>query len=95
MEWVIAIGVVIVLTAFGWYAWQKACVYRVLADARLLVDEYKARCNEVNRFVINEKELKKVYPSSSESVIREVWKQLIAERLVDRDPMDGEWCIRK
>lgn len=95
MEWVFAAVIVIVGIGGMIYAWHKVKVFRVLADARLLIEEYRARCNEVNRFVINKEEFSKIYPTAGEAVIREVWTRLVNEKVIDRDPLDGEWCIRK
>lgn len=95
VEWIVAMLAVVGFGALGSFLWYRIRIYRIFKDAKLLIEEYKAKCNEVNRFVISEQELRKIYPSISENVIREVWKQLVMERAVDRDPIDGEWCIRK
>lgn len=95
MDMLITIFVIVGFVAFLLYLWFRICTYRVFVDAKLVIEEYRGRCHEANRFIFNEGELKKLYPEATDNVLREVWRRLVMEKAIDRDNVDGEWCIKK
>lgn len=59
-----------------------------------MLDEYRGRLTGSNRFLISEKLLCEAFSEYDHEDIHVVWKRLVERRLVDRDPLDGEMCIR-
>jgi len=64
-------------------------------EVEFIIEEYRGRANESNRFLVSEEWLTKAFPEYTREDVREIWKRIIARRLVDRDPIDSEMCIRK
>jgi len=90
------LGIIIIIFAITIvvYGAFRGRVYFVLDEAREIIEEYKTRCTGANRFVLNETVLRELFPGYHHLVLRTVWKQLVAEKAIDKDPLDQEWCIR-
>jgi hypothetical protein len=59
------------------------------------VKSYKRLCTGNNRFVVTVPVLQDVFREFNTDVIEKVWRDLVIEKIIQEDPMDGEWCIRK
>jgi len=64
-------------------------------DVDLMIEGYRARLTGNNRFLISENFLAEAFPEYSREDVREIWKRVIARKLVDRDELDSEMCVRK
>ena len=64
-------------------------------EVEFIIEEYRGRTNESNRFLVSEEWMTKAFPEYTRDDVREIWKRIIARKLIDRDPIDGEMCIRK
>jgi hypothetical protein len=59
------------------------------------VESYKKKCVGVNRFVVTVPELQNIFREYETKIINRVWLDLIREHVIEKDPMDDEWCVRK
>ena len=64
------------------------------SEVRLLLEEYKVRCNGSNRFLFNERLMTELFPEYNLKIIRHVWARLVLIHAIERDVLDGEWCIK-
>lgn len=93
---IMVFGVIVVGSAIGVRKWMEySRLKRFEEEVEFVIEEYRGRANESNRFLISEEWLTKAFPEYSREDAREIWKRIVARRLVDRDPMDSELCIRK
>jgi len=95
VEWFIAIVGTIFLVIAAYYGYVMRKVFSIVKDAKLLIEDYKGRCTGANRFVFDEATFRGLYPKENDVVLREAWQRLVMDKSIDRDPLDGEWCIRK
>jgi hypothetical protein len=65
------------------------------ADIFPFVESYKKKCTGMNRFVVTVPELQNVFREYETKIIKRVWLDLIKERVIEQDPLDDEWCVRK
>lgn len=78
------------------YAIYEMKVRKMHEEARLIIEDYRTRCSDLGRFIINEQLLTEMFKDEfSKHIIHEVWRRLVAEKAIDKDPYDNEWCIRK
>ena len=98
MEYVWYIMVVLVSGSIGFIAHRMILLRldanRMERQVKSWIDEYRSRLTGSNRFVISEELLAKAFPEYDREVIAEVWSRMIEKRIVDRDPMDQEMCIK-
>lgn len=97
--WILMIGAgcVILIVGIMWYVYagQYWLDYRkAKRDIIPFVESYKKRCTEVNRFVVTVESLQDSFREYNTETIKKVWLDLIEMKLIERDPTDGEWCIR-
>lgn len=98
-EILLAVSAFLVVVIVASIAIGKWFVYRRLKkfedDVDFMIEEYRSKITGSNRFLMNEELLAKAFPEYSRDDVREVWKRIVARKLVDRDPLDSELCIRK
>jgi hypothetical protein len=63
-------------------------------EVRYLIITYQTKLNGLNRFLLNEELLATLFKNYPNYAIRSVWRELVILKLITRDPMDNEWCIR-
>ena len=95
--WVVAIALMLGVLFGVFIVWVlvMARAYYLETEVRMLIEEYKGRCNGSNRFLFNESLLRQLYPEYGDTVIRIVWRRLVMAKVIDRDSLDNEWCIKK
>ena len=55
---------------------------------------YKGKCTGLNRFIVSEVELQNIFREYDIDLIEEIFQELINHRIIERDPIDQEWCVR-
>lgn len=85
----------------GYYAYAKAMKLEQTRDiaqcereVEVWLSEYRTKLTGSNRFLISEQLLATAFPEYSPNVIKQVWLSIVNRRMVDRDPLDGEMCIK-
>lgn len=81
--------VVYLIMLKDWFDYRKARKY-VFRH----VKSYKDRCSGNNRFVVTVETLQDVFREYDTPIIERVWVDLVNQHLIEKDPMDGEWCVR-
>lgn len=69
-------------------------IYQLECDAKLVIEEYRAKLNGSNRFLFDENIMRNVFPNYSHYVVHKVWSRLVMTKAIERDSMDGTWCIK-
>lgn len=94
---VVGVGLVLLVVVVIWYAYfgQYITDYRkAKRDIVPFVESYKRRCTGDNRFVVRVEDLQDSFREYNVEIIKKVWLDLIEMKLIEKDPVDGEWCIR-
>lgn len=86
---------IIILTVVLSYQFIKHLRYRS-AEREITewVRGYKRRCTGNNRFIVTRETLQDSFREYDSNVIDHVFNKLIANNMIQQDPMDQEWCIR-
>jgi len=88
------VAIVAVSIGIGkWLRYNRLKLFEEEVDE--VIEEYRGRLNDSNRFLVNEAWLADAFPEYDRDDVREVWKRIVARKLVDRDPLDSEMCLRK
>lgn len=58
------------------------------------VKSYKRRCTGNNRFVVTVVELQDAFREYETPLLEKIHLELINNRIIEKDPMDGEWVVR-
>lgn len=95
--WVVMIAAMLGILFAVFIVWVvfMARAYYLETEVKMLIEEYKGKCNGSNRFLLNESLLRQLYPEYGDPVIRMVWRRLVMTKAIERDNLDNEWCIRK
>jgi len=64
-------------------------------DIKDWVISYRKRCTDNNRFIVTVETLQNSFREYDTSQIEYAWASLVKERIIEQDPVDQEWCIRK
>lgn len=91
---VIAIIGVIGLTPLAIWITVLIRSYQLEVEVELLIEEYRSRLNGSNRFLLDEQLLRQAFPEYSQYIIHKVWGKLVMTKAIERDMMDGSWCIK-
>jgi len=98
METIIVICAIIIMvvggSVVGIMLKRRSAFQSMENDVKMWIEEYKSKLTGSNRFLLNEDVLLKAFPEYDQKTVRKVWTQLVVNRIVDRDPLDGEMCIR-
>jgi len=86
---VIVLGYTYIYIVKDWFAYRKA-----RKEIFVFVKSYKRRCTGANRFVVTVEVLQDSFREYDNSIILNVWLELMNERVIEIDPQDQEWCIR-
>lgn len=88
--WLVVIGMVV------YWVWFRDTGTKSNAreDIFEYVKAYKRRCTGANRFVVTVETLQDSFREYETVVINAVWMELVKEHVIERDPEDGEWCVR-
>lgn len=93
-EWIVIIGFILgfigVVIAVSLYVRS----YQLECEAKLLIEEYRSKLNGSNRFLFDENLMRTVFPEYSHFIVHKVWSRLVATKAIERDSMDGSWCIK-
>jgi len=68
--------------------------YQLERDVELFIEEYRSKLNGSNRFLLDEMLLRQAFPEYSQYIIHKVWAKLVMTKAIERDMMDGAWCIK-
>lgn len=96
--WYIVIGIIICIIVFVilymyifryWFDYRKA-----KKEIIPYVQSYKRRCTGVNKFEVTVQSLQDSFREYDVKTIEKVWLDLVNAKVIERDPMDNEWCVR-
>lgn len=96
----IAIGIaffslgVISVMCVAIFAFILVRTYQLECEAALLIEEYRSKLNGSNRFLFDEQLMRQVFPEFGDYITHRVWARLVATKAIERDTMDGTWCIK-
>lgn len=93
-ELIIGIVTLLALTPVGVFVYVLVRSYQLEREVELVIEEYRSHLNGSNRFLFDEQLMRKVFPEFSDYVIHKVWARLVATKAIERDVMDGAWCIK-
>lgn len=94
----ILLAVVVVLSGVFIYIFvlkDKHEYKKAKAEIFPFVESYKRKCTGNNRFVVTVNSLQNAFRSYETKIINKVWLDLVKERVIEKDPMDDEWCVKK
>jgi hypothetical protein len=74
---------------------KKRRVDRLYKEAESYVISYAWRCVGNNRFVVTPETLQNAFREYDMNEIRKVWVRLVDNHVIEQDPLDGEWCVRR
>ena len=86
---IVGLGYTYIYVIKDWFEYRQA--KRDIFD---FVKSYKKRCNGANRFEVTVESLQDSFRIYNTTIITNVWLELIAERVIEQDPMDSLWCVR-
>jgi len=94
--WIVLVGsfIVVVLAISGYFAYGQIKTRQLEDEVLLWIESHRGRLTGENRFILNEGILQLTFTEYPRDVIMAVWIKLIRDKVVIRDPMDNEWCIR-
>lgn len=93
-EIIVVIGACIGVVVLWRVYFRESKYEKVKREIFLFVKSYKRRCTGVNRFVVTVETLQDSFREYDTETINKVWLGLIKERIIEKDPQDGEWCVR-
>lgn len=92
--WVLIVPLILLLIPAGIWVTILIRSYQLERDVELVIDEYRSKLSGSNRFLFDESLMRLVFPEYSEYVIHRVWGKLVKIKAIERDTMDGSWCIK-
>lgn len=78
-----------------WVAVKQIMFDKFYEEVKSYVEGYRRRCVGNNRFVVSLETLQDVFREYDTETIRKAWLRLIEDRIIEEDPVDGEWCIKR
>lgn len=84
-----------------WVVWNEYKKYKERNISHIrnsiynCVKHYSRLCRGSNRFVVTVYTLRNAFPEVKEEIIEKIWNELVDKRMIETDPMDGEWCVRR
>lgn len=95
--YILSVVIVVVLIGYGYiYIMRDILDYKdAKKDIFAFVESYKKRCTGNNRFLVTVESLQDSFREYDTKTINKVWLDLIKERVIEQDPQDDEWCIRR
>lgn len=89
------IGLVLVLIVIYVYFIKGESEYnKAKKEIIPFIESYRKRVSGNNRFVVTQESLQDSFREYDIETIKKVWMDLIEMKLIEKDVMDGEWCIR-
>jgi hypothetical protein len=86
----IVLGIIWYIGFKDWYVRKEA-----KKDIFAYVESYRKRCTGNNRFLVNVEILQDAFREYDTPTINLIWLQLINEHVIEKDPNDDEWCVRR
>ena len=92
----IVVGIVFGIIGLGiWWYRRKIIRYQKAKEEIFnYVRSYKGRCSGANRFLVTISDLQDAFREYDTPLIEKVFQELIKNRVIERDPMDQEWCVK-
>lgn len=68
--------------------------YQLEHEVELFIADYRTQLTGSNRFLFDEQIMRTVFKGYNHYIIHKVWAKLVMTKAIERDVMDGAWCIK-
>lgn len=94
LEWIIIVIAILGFIPVGVFVYVLIRSYQLEKEVELFIEEYRTQLTGSNRFLFDEQIMRTVFKGYSDYIIHRVWAKLVVTKAIERDTMDGAWCIK-